>query len=405
MFLNEDRLKKQDSDAGLSCSHGLTQVYGELMTHERSSILIIDDDPGIIELAAGIFEDRHEVLFATDGKRALEIAQNALPDLIFLDIMMPEMDGFEVCKRLKSDISTRDIPVIFLTGKNCPEDETHGLKIGAVDYISKPINAAILNARADTQLSLNKALKQLAAQNQELIQSAQLREDVSHIIRHDLKSSLSSIISAPRAILMDDNLTEEQRTFLKLMEEAALRMLNMIEMSLTLLKIESKSYELQYEPVDVIKTLQKIIAENEVISKPYNIETILLFNGSDISPSDQIIIMTEEVLFASMLLNLYKNALEASPSQGFIHINIMQGDELVISMENQGEVPESIRDKFFDKYVTAEKKHGTGLGTYSARIIAEAMGGSIHLDTTKPGHTIISITLPVYSETSVIRAG
>lgn len=370
------------------------------MTDAQDKILIVDDDPNVIELVGGIFEDTYEVLFATNGKRALDIASSALPDLILLDVMMPKMDGFETCRRLKESPATRPVPVIFLTGKDCAEDEEFGLSLGAVDYIAKPINAPILQARIKTHISLAKARKKLEIQNQDLMEAARVREGVEHIMRHDLKSSISSIISSPRAILMDDNLTEEQRLFLRMMEESALRMLNMVELSLILLKIEFKNYELNLVPVDIAGMIRNIAAENLAYSKPRNISTTILFNGNNLADNDQAFAQAEEILCNSMFLNLYKNAQEASPDGGNILIRINTDKDSQISITNQGEVPQSIRRRFFEKYVTAGKKHGTGLGTYSARIIAEALGGSIELDSSKPGSTTVSVRLPLAQESA-----
>jgi putative two-component system response regulator len=99
-------------------------------------------------------EEDYEIMFSTDGVSALESAGCYLPDLILLDVMMPGMDGFEVCRRLKADFRTKEIPVIFITGLSEAAAETKGLRIGAVDYISKPFNAAPLKARVDMQVKL-----------------------------------------------------------------------------------------------------------------------------------------------------------------------------------------------------------------------------------------------------------
>ncbi|MFZ6691543.1 response regulator [Undibacterium sp. SXout20W] len=135
----------------------------------RQLILIVDDTPGNIALLTGLFKEHYKIKIATSGMKALQIAaQQPMPDLILLDVMMPEMDGFETCRRLKSDLLTVDIPVIFLTAKNQPEDEEKGLRLGAVDYISKPISPAVVVARVATQLDLIRAQQLLRDQNKYL---------------------------------------------------------------------------------------------------------------------------------------------------------------------------------------------------------------------------------------------
>ena len=135
----------------------------------KQTILIVDDTPDNIALLSGLFKSQYRIKIATSGAKALQIAaQQPAPDLILLDVMMPEMDGYETCRRLKSDLLTVDIPVIFLTAKNQPADEEKGLLLGAVDYISKPISPAVVVARVATQLNLLRAQQLLRDQNKYL---------------------------------------------------------------------------------------------------------------------------------------------------------------------------------------------------------------------------------------------
>jgi putative two-component system response regulator len=122
---------------------------------EKATILVVDDTPDNLSLMSGLLKDLYKVKVANGGEKALRIAQSdSPPDLVLLDIMMPEMDGYEVLQHLKRDPKTRDIPVIFLTAKSEVEDEKRGLEMGAVDYITKPISPPIVMARVATQLSL-----------------------------------------------------------------------------------------------------------------------------------------------------------------------------------------------------------------------------------------------------------
>ncbi|WP_019590681.1 diguanylate cyclase [Thioalkalivibrio sp. ALE20] len=127
----------------------------------RARILVVDDEPANIELLAGIFEDEHEVLFATNGHKALDLAASARPDVILLDVMMPGTDGFQVCEWLKSERATASIPVIFITGVGDTEGEARGLELGAVDYVNKPINPPVVKLRVQHQIELKRARDQL----------------------------------------------------------------------------------------------------------------------------------------------------------------------------------------------------------------------------------------------------
>src|SRR5688572_17216222 len=122
---------------------------------EKKTILLVDDAPANIQVAREILKDIYKTRVATSGAKALELVKVApAPDLILLDVMMPEMDGYDVCTRLKADASTRDIPIIFLTGMTDAADETRGFSVGAVDYIHKPFSPAVVLARVQTHLNL-----------------------------------------------------------------------------------------------------------------------------------------------------------------------------------------------------------------------------------------------------------
>lgn len=126
------------------------------MEIERQTILIVDDEPNNIEVLNGVLGEDNDILFATSGKDAMDIACNQVPDLILLDIMMPDIDGYEVLTQLKADSKTNDIPVIIVTGKDLEEDESRGLNAGAVDYITKPIRTSIVKARVHNHLELKR---------------------------------------------------------------------------------------------------------------------------------------------------------------------------------------------------------------------------------------------------------
>jgi CheY-like chemotaxis protein len=134
-------------------------------TDEKRVILLVDDAPENIQVAHAILKDLYRTRIATSGLKALELARTAPPpDLILLDVMMPGMDGYEVCARLKSEPATRDIPVIFLTSKTEVEDETRGFEVGAVDYIHKPFSPPVVLARVHTHLNLRDVRELLAAE-------------------------------------------------------------------------------------------------------------------------------------------------------------------------------------------------------------------------------------------------
>ncbi len=162
---------------------------------EKSTILIVDDTPENIDVLGQVLSD-YKRLFALNGAKALQTAKNKLPDIILLDIMMPEMDGFEVCRLLKEDPITAKIPVIFITAKNQIEDEVKGFELGAVDFISKPISLPIVQARVKTHLEFNKSKAKIEQNNVELAQTLkELKETQKQLILNEKMASLGQLIA------------------------------------------------------------------------------------------------------------------------------------------------------------------------------------------------------------------
>src|SRR5512136_1127714 len=140
-----------------------------------SRILVVDDTPANIQALAGTLKQQgYQISVATNGRQALDVLARVAPDLILLDVMMPEMDGFETCRRIKASEPWREIPVIFLTGKTETADIVRGFELGAVDYVAKPFNAHELLARVSTHLTLDELRRDLAQKNAELARAHEL---------------------------------------------------------------------------------------------------------------------------------------------------------------------------------------------------------------------------------------
>ncbi|MBF0423360.1 MAG: fused response regulator/phosphatase [Magnetococcales bacterium] len=147
-------------------------------TNHLPKVLIVDDVPGNIKMLASILADDYDISFATSGAEALALLSNQEVDIILLDIVMPEMTGYSVIQKLKLDPQWQDIPIIFLTAKNAPEDEVRGLQLGAADYITKPFSPAVVRARVNTQLALQRMNRQLIEITNELLNERRFIESV-----------------------------------------------------------------------------------------------------------------------------------------------------------------------------------------------------------------------------------
>lgn len=363
-------------------------------TTDRPTILVVDDTPTNIDVLREGLCETYFVQAATSGRVALRIVERKHPDLILLDIMMPDMDGLEVCRRLKADPATHDIPIMFVTAKTDPISEVEGFDLGAVDYITKPVNLHRLKARVRAHIDLARARRRLAAQNEELIEAARLREDVDRIIRHDLKSPLTAIIGFPQLLMCTAELGEREQDILRSIETAGQNMLQMINSSLDLFKMERGVYELRPEPVELVALSRAVLKELARLADTSGVETRLTLNGLTAAGDATCMALGEPLLCRSLFGNLIKNAIEASPGGETVTVDLSAAEEAVVTIRNHGEVPADILPRFFDKFATSGKRNGTGLGTYSARLMAETLNGAIALDAATPGVTRVIVRLP-----------
>lgn len=349
---------------------------------KKAKILAVDDAPANLKLLANALRADYDLALATSGPLALDIAQaEPMPDLILLDVMMPEMDGYEVCRRLKADERTEEIPVIFVTSLADAEDEARGLDLGAIDYITKPFNPAIVLARIKNHLALREAIR--------------MKQDVERIMIHDLKSPLTTIISLPQLLLMEANLEEPQRDMLRRIEDSGYTLLSMINLTTALYKMECGEYRMQPEQFDLLPLVRKLLDGLEDAIGTRRLAVGVSAMGKPVEAADEFLAKGEELLCHSMLGNLITNAVEASPEGGVLQVELSRKQGSVqITVRNNGAVPADMRERFFEKYATSGKTRGTGLGTYSARLIAQAHGGDIGMRTDETAGTEVTVTLP-----------
>lgn len=362
----------------------------------KKRVLVVDDTPANIKVLNDLLKDLYHVSVATNGFDAVKIAKaRPKPDLILLDIMMPGMDGYETCRQLKANGVTSNIPVIFVTAMGKEEDESKGFEVGCVDYITKPISLPRVLARIKTHLELKKAYEDLEEKNKELMEAAKLKEEVESIARHDLKNPLAGIYAGVDLLLFAGGLTPDQEDTVGIMKDSADKMLDIINSSLDLFKMERGMYTLAPVPVDLIPLLQKIKMEFQTLIRLNKTDIEIRIDGVPLKEGDISIVKGENLLIYSMLANLIKNAIQATPENEIIYILITRYDSSVaVAIKNLGTIPEEIQSTFFEKFVTSGDHKGTGIGTYSAWLIAQTLGGNISMTSYEEDGTTILIDLP-----------
>lgn len=318
------------------------------------TLLIVDDNPNNIQLVKAILSLRgYRLLIAKTGMEALEAVNVTLPDLIILDIMMPGMDGFEVCRHLKNDPTTRDIPIVFLTAKSHIDDIMKGFELGAVDYITKPFSANELLARVEIHLKLKFSQDKVVQQKNELNEMVQ-------ILCHDLSNPLGAVMSSFEITEYDPDYLHQNR-----------------ELILSYLRK-------QFEIIGLVRELRgvaenrrvfeiKAVDANDAVED--SLETLYFkLNEKKITVESQlegrIMVMAERTsLVNSVLNNLLTNAIKFSYPDGVIRITgRTTGDVAVIQITDQGiGIPEALLNKIFDIDRSATRfgtknEIGTGFG-------------------------------------------
>lgn len=370
----------------------------------RATVLAVDDVPDNLDILVASLGDQYTIKVASSGERALKIlASGKIPDLILLDVMMPDMDGFEVCRRIKADPAIRDIPVIFLTAMHETVDVTRGFSVGAVDFVTKPADQAILQARIETHLRLRRTMADLQRsrialieQNAILEENVRLREEFERIAQHDLKNPVAGIVSFASALLTDTSLAEQHKDIVRYIEQSGYRVIDMVNMSLDLYKMERGTYTYEPSTVNIGQVLQRLIDELRAELKERSLAVQLAHADQSVSTLPGTLVLADEALCFSMFGNLLRNSLEAAADGTTIAVCVEDGESQVqVRIANDGAVPADMRERFFEKFATSGKPHGTGLGTFSAQLIARTQGGDIAMHTSDSENTTtITVTLP-----------
>ena len=372
-------------------------------------ILIVDDVAKNIQVLGSILiAENYQLSYSQNGKEALAAVKQNEFDLILLDIMMPVVDGYEVCRQLKSDPKTIDIPIIFLTAKVDKESVVKGLKLGAVDYVTKPFNADELLARVRTHLSLKDKTEQLQSMNQILEQkvaerTVQLKEaneklstlekaksEFLTIISHELRTPLNGI-SGFAEILLDSLASTENEEFVKYLKTSADRLVRFSEMALLITQLNAEKYTVEMIPMNLEKI---ILSALEEIQEKLDIQSLSIEKDF----TKDINITTNYDLIQKSLVNILQNSIDYSPEKGQIFINtFVDNEDLIIEICDQGPgFSESAMSKLFEYFFIDDVMHseGLGLGLAAVKLVMDSHSGSISIKNMDEGGAQVRLSFP-----------
>ncbi|MBF0429548.1 MAG: hybrid sensor histidine kinase/response regulator, partial [Magnetococcales bacterium] len=294
----------------------------------------------------------------------------------------------------KKEEATRDIPIIFLTALPDQESELNGLNLGAVDYIRKPLSIPMVQARLAIHLELARSRKELAKRNEMLEEVVRLRDDIERITRHDMKGPLSAVIGFSEVVLEEAGLSEYHADCLQRSIHAANRMLEMINRSMDLYKIETGRYRYEPHSFDLCRVVNRVCHDLSALVRSFQVEMVV--DVEHYLAGEGCGLAADQMLCYFLLANLIKNAVEASPPGARVMVTLDFREEAWahIRIHNVGEVPLEMQEHFFEKYKTFGKDQGTGLGTYSALLMARAQGGDVRMQSSRETGTRVVVSLP-----------
>jgi signal transduction histidine kinase len=353
-----------------------------------ASILVVDDTLPNLELLSDMLKERgYRVRPVPSGDLALQAARSNPPDLILLDIHMPDMNGYEVCAQLKADEKLKDIPVLFISGLSETIDKVEAFRVGGADYITKPFQFEELEARVATHLELQRHRRELRESYEQLQRLETLRDDLTHMIVHDLRTPLTSILGALDLVSRNEGAADLRHEMLAMAANASGSMMGLINDLLDVAKLENGTPDLDLTAV----SLGAVMAEVRELTAGSALERGLALEM--LPPDPPLEVRADADFLRRALTNLVGNALKMT-SKGEVRVWAEAGPEsgsVALRVRDTGPgIPPEALPLIFGKFSQAERiagvpRMGTGLGLTFVKMAVEAMGGRVEAES-EEGH-------------------
>src|SRR5262245_29085014 len=359
-----------------------------------ASVLVVDDTIENLRLLSGMLEEHgYEVRPVTNGRQALQAAAHDPPDLVLLDITMPEMDGYEVCRRLRANEHLKDVPVIFLTALTDTADKLRAFDMGGVDYVTKPFQFEEVLARVKTHVALRRAQVALADSYERLRGLERLRDDLVHMIVHDMRSPLQAllirleVLQGAAAVL-----GAASREDLRMAIGSAKELGRMVDNLLDVSRLEEGKMPVERGVWDLVRIADEVRAALRPSAGERQV---------DVESPGAVEVSCDGALVHRIMENLVGNVIQHTPAGTRMRISIASGDGRVrVAVHDEGGgVPPEARERIFEKFATVEGRRerayrSVGLGLAFCKLAVEAHGGAIGVDPNVPIGSTFWFELP-----------
>ena len=340
-----------------------------------ANILVVDDTAANLQLLAGMLKDHgYRVRPVTSGEMAFRAIEAQIPDLILLDVSMPGMDGYEVCRRLKADPRWQDIPVLFISALNDTEDKVRAFQAGGVDYVSKPFQFEEVDARVRTHLEFQRQKKQLQQNYATLQELETLRDSLTHMIAHDMRSPLTAVqlsLELLQGTVSKGDL-ESQELFANSVRSIA-QLIELVSQMLDVSRLEAGKLELQRQNADLTAITKEALALLQPLAGSRAIVTVM---------PEPVMANVDRDLLRRVIGNLLGNALKFTPTNGQVCVTVKnEGPSARVEVTDTGcgIAPEHLKTVFekFGQVGQRPKIAGSGLGLTFSKMAIEAHHGEI----------------------------
>ncbi len=355
----------------------------------KKLILIVEDEDDLAALLSyHLQKENYQTVIARNGDEAIDAVQCHEPDAILLDIMMPELDGWDVCRNLRESTKGKTLPIIMISALSDEKDRIKGLSLGADDYVSKPYSMKELLLKIGRHIDRHQMIKEMKAREQEQ------NTAVQYMI-HEMKNAMAVIGGySSRALTKDD-----PRNYLKPIHIAAMHAESLLNNASLLSQLENTRGNLTTEAIDLVAVANDVVDMVRDMAKKRRIEIAVM-------KSTPLLVRVNRTAVRQVLLNLLSNAIKYNRADGRVWLYFDDGDGMVdVSIRDDGngigceELP-----KIFDKFYRAagsEKIKGAGLGLYIVKVLTETMGGKISAESDRGFGSTFTVSFPEENASSL----